>query len=77
MVTICIDGGRKNKLRPGDILGGLTGEGGITGSEVGKIDVFDSHAYAAIVRGSAEQALLCLGRNKIKGRYYKVRRVEV
>jgi ATP-independent RNA helicase DbpA len=77
MVTICIDGGRKNKLRPGDILGGLTGEGGITGSEVGKIDVFDSHAYAAIVRGSAEQALLCLGRNKIKGRFYKVRRVEV
>ena len=76
MVTLCIDGGRKNKLRPGDILGALTGENGIAGSEVGRIDVSDSHAYVAIVRSSAGQALACLGRNKIKGRFYKVRRVE-
>ena len=76
MVTLCIDGGRKNKLRPGDILGALTGEGGIAGSEVGKIDVLDCHAYVAIVRGSADLALACLGRNKIKGRFYKVRKVE-
>ncbi len=75
MVTLCIDGGRKNKLRPGDILGALTGEGGITGSEVGKIDVLEFHAYVAIVRSSAEQALACLGRNKIKGRFYKVRAI--
>ncbi len=77
METICIDGGRKNKLRPGDILGGLTGEGGITGSEVGKIDVFDSHAYVAIVKGSVDMALNCLGSSKIKGRFYKVRRVDI
>ena len=75
MITLCIDGGRKNKLRPGDILGGLTGEGGITGSEVGKIDVFDNHTYVAIVRASVDQALTCLGRNRIKGRFYKVRKV--
>ncbi len=73
MVSLFIDGGRKNKLRPGDILGGLTGEEGITGSEVGKIDVFDSHSCVAIVRSSAGQALACLGRNRIKGRFYKVR----
>ncbi|HIJ89096.1 MAG TPA: ATP-dependent RNA helicase DbpA [Desulfuromonadales bacterium] len=77
MVTLCIDGGRKNKLRPGDILGGLTGEGGITGSEVGKIDVSDNHSYVAIVKGSVDQALACLGRNRIKGRFYKVRKVDV
>ena len=75
MVTLCIDGGRKNKLRPGDILGALTGEGGIAGSEVGRIDVFDCQAYVAIMRSSADQALACLGRNKIKGRFYKVRNV--
>jgi ATP-independent RNA helicase DbpA len=75
MVTLCIDGGRKNKLRPGDILGALTGDGGIAGSEVGKIDVLEYHAYVAIVRASAELALTCLGRNKIKGRFYKVRRI--
>ena len=76
MVTLCIDGGRKNKLRPGDILGALTGEGGIAGSEVGRIDILDCTAYVAIVRASAEQALSCLGRNRIKGRFFKVGKVE-
>jgi ATP-independent RNA helicase DbpA len=75
MVTLCIDGGRKNKLRPGDILGALTGEGGIAGSEVGKIDGFDFHTYVAIMRASADQALACLSRNKIKGRFFKVRKI--
>ncbi len=76
MVTLCIDGGRKNKLRPGDVLGCLTGEGGIAGSEVGRIDVFDFHTYVAIARQSVEQALACLGRNRIKGRFFRVRRTE-
>ncbi|WP_041245326.1 ATP-dependent RNA helicase DbpA [Geotalea uraniireducens] len=75
MVTLCIDGGRKNKMRPGDILGALTGAGGIAASEVGKIDVFDFHAYVAIVRSSADQALSCLTGNKIKGRFFKVRKI--
>lgn len=74
MATLCINGGRKNKLRPGDILGALTGEGGIAGSEVGRIDVFDSHAYVAIMRQSIDQALACLGRNRIKGRFFKAQR---
>jgi ATP-independent RNA helicase DbpA len=76
MVTLCIDGGRRNKLRPGDILGALTGEGGMAGSEVGRIDIFDSQAYVAIVRSSAAQALACLGRNRIKGRFFKVRNID-
>jgi ATP-independent RNA helicase DbpA len=73
MVTLCIDGGRRNKLRPGDILGALTGEGGMAGSEVGRIDIFDSQACVAIMRSSAGQALACLGRNRIKGRFFRVR----
>jgi ATP-dependent RNA helicase DbpA len=75
MVTLCIDGGRKNKMRPGDILGALTGESGIAGSEVGKIDVTDFHAYVAVMRASAAQALTCLSGNKIKGRFFKVRSI--
>jgi len=74
MVTLCIDGGRKNKLRPGDILGALTGEGGIAGSEVGRIDIFDTLSYVAIMRQSVERALACLGSNRIKGRFFRVRR---
>ena len=72
MVTLCIDGGRKNKMRPGDILGALTGTGGVAASEVGRIDVLDFHAYVAVMRTSANQALSCLSGNKIKGRYFKV-----
>jgi ATP-independent RNA helicase DbpA len=74
MVTLCIDGGRKNKLRPGDILGALTGEGGVAGSEVGRIDLFDHHTYVAVVRQSGDRALACLERNRVKGRFFKVRR---
>jgi ATP-independent RNA helicase DbpA len=74
MVTLCIDGGRKNKVRPGDILGALTGEAGIAGSEVGKINVFDFHTYVAIRRDSARLALTRLSANKIKGRFYKIRK---
>ena len=74
MVTLSIDGGRKNKLRPGDVLGALTGEAGIPGNEVGKINVFNFHTYVAIRRGAAKAALACLSANKIKGRFYKIRK---
>jgi len=74
MVTLWIDGGRKDKVRPGDILGALTGEKGIAGSEVGKIDIFDNHAYVAIKRNSVDNALICLRSGKIKGRNFNVRK---
>ncbi len=74
MVTLWIDGGRKDKVRPGDILGALTGAGGIAGSEVGKIDIFDAHAYVAIKQASADKALSCLKNGKIKGRSFMVRK---
>ncbi|KAB0672131.1 ATP-dependent RNA helicase DbpA [Oryzomonas sagensis] len=77
MVTLCIDGGRKNKLRPGDVLGALTGEGGIAGSEVGRIDVLDFHTYVAIMRHSVDRAVACLGGNRIKGRFFKARKLRL
>jgi ATP-dependent RNA helicase DbpA len=73
--TLCISGGRKDKVRPGDILGALTGEAGIDGKAVGKIDVMDYAAYVAIDSGVANQALGQLINGKIKGRKFKVRRL--
>jgi ATP-independent RNA helicase DbpA len=75
MVTLQIDGGRKDKLRPGDILGALTGEGGISGKQVGKIDLFDRTALVAVARPVARQALAMLAEGRIKGRRFKVRRL--
>ncbi|MBL34889.1 MAG: ATP-dependent RNA helicase DbpA [Oceanospirillaceae bacterium] len=74
-VSLCIAGGRKNKLRPGDILGALTSNGGIPGSDVGKIDVLDFVAYVAVKRPVAREALAHLQKSKIKGKAIKVRRV--
>ena len=74
MATLWIDGGRKDKVRPGDILGALTGATGIEGSDVGKIDVFDAHAYVAIKKNSVDKALVCLKNGKIKGRNFMVRK---
>ncbi|AOE82884.1 ATP-dependent RNA helicase DbpA [Pseudomonas sp. TCU-HL1] len=73
MATLCINGGRKEKLRPGDILGALTGEAGLPSSQVGKIAIFDFQAFVAVERGIAKQALKRLSDGKIKGRSYKVR----
>jgi ATP-independent RNA helicase DbpA len=72
-VTLCIAGGRKQKIRPGDILGALTGDAGIDGKAVGKIDVLDYAAYVAIERDVANKAMSRLANGKIKGRRFRVR----
>ena len=73
MTTLCIFGGRKQKVRPGDILGALTGEAGIQGKCVGKIDVTDFSSYVAIEREYAKEALQRLLDGKIKGRKFKAK----
>jgi ATP-independent RNA helicase DbpA len=73
MVTLEINGGRRNKLRPGDLLGALTGEDGIPGSAVGKIDLFEQNGYVAVQAVHAEQALARLNGRGIKGRSFRAR----
>ena len=73
MSTLCIAAGRKDKLRPGDILGALTGDAGIPGKPVGKIAIFDFQAFVAVERPLAKQAMQRLNSGKIKGRSLKVR----
>ena len=75
MATLQIDGGKKQKLRAGDILGALTGENGIAGKQVGKIQIFDNWAYVAINRDATKSALKKLGEGKLKGRSFRVRRI--
>ena len=74
MTTIQLNAGRKNKLRPGDILGALTGEAGLAGSQIGKIDIFDMISYVAIEHGAVRQALNYLANGKIKGRNIRARK---
>jgi ATP-independent RNA helicase DbpA len=76
MVTLQVDGGKKQKIRPGDILGALTGDSGIAGKQVGKINIFDQHAYVAVHRDAAKAALNKLSEGKLKGRSFRVRRIQ-
>ena len=80
MVTLQMLGGRKEKIRPGDVLGALTGEAGgghkFTREEVGKITVTDQSTYIAIARSRATEAVRKLAAGGVKGKTVKVRALE-
>jgi ATP-independent RNA helicase DbpA len=73
--TLAIDAGRQDKLRPGDVLGALTGSAGLPADAVGKIDVFPTRTYVAVAAKQAEAALARLRAGKIKGRSFRVRKI--
>ncbi|MDB6002795.1 MAG: ATP-dependent helicase DbpA [Rhizobacter sp.] len=73
MVTLQILGGRKEKIRPGDVLGALTGEAGFAGTQIGKINVTEFNTYVAVERGIAQKAMQRLSDGKVKGKRVKVR----
>ena len=73
MITLQINAGKKQKIRPGDILGALTGEAGLQGSDVGKIKITPMSSYVAVKRSIIKQALTKLQNGKIKGRSFKIR----
>ncbi len=73
MVTLCIDGGKKDKLRAGDVLGALTKDAGLAGTSVGKITIFNFCTYVAVHRAVAKAALQHLQNGKLKGRKFRAR----
>jgi ATP-independent RNA helicase DbpA len=73
MATLYIAGGRKDKMRPGDILGALTGEaGGLNGSDIGKIEIHDRFSYVAVSKSVFPIALQRLRDGRIKGKKFKI-----
>ncbi len=73
MQTLQLDRGKKQKIRKGDILGAITGIDGIAGDQVGKIHIFDNHAYVAVSRVSVKSALHKLKSCKLKGKSFRAR----
>lgn len=73
MLTLCIMGGKKDKLRPGDLLGALTGDVGLSKEQVGKISVFEFVTYVALDKRIAKQAFGKLSNGNIKGKNFKMR----
>ena len=67
MATIYIGKGKKDKISKGDIVGFLCKKGGLEPSEIGRVDVMDRYAYAAVVREKIQQVLRLVKGEKIKG----------
>jgi ATP-independent RNA helicase DbpA len=77
MQTLYISGGRKDKLRPGDLLGALTGEAGnLKSADIGKIEIHDDFSYVALAKPVAALAAQRLKAGKIKGRRFLVKLVD-
>lgn len=74
-VTLSIGAGRKHKIRPGDLLGAITGKSNIPGPAVGNISVQEYVSYVAVHKEHARNAESHLNRNKLKGRSVKARSV--
>ncbi|MFV2058637.1 MAG: DbpA RNA binding domain-containing protein, partial [Thiohalomonadales bacterium] len=75
MVSLCINGGRKDKIRAGDVLGALTANTSLPAKQIGKINIADKISYVAVERPIAKQALRILSEGKIKGRKFRVRKL--
>ncbi|MFA5455372.1 MAG: ATP-dependent RNA helicase DbpA [Sulfurimonas sp.] len=71
-ITLVIEGGKKDKVRAGDVLGALTGEAGLNGSSIGKIDIYDKQSYVAIESKKVDEAFEKLKNGKIKGKKFSV-----
>jgi ATP-independent RNA helicase DbpA len=72
MVTLLILGGRKEKIRPGDVLGALTGEAGFAKEQIGKIKVTETATYVAVARNIAQDVVRKLSAGTVKGKKVKV-----
>ncbi|MBD9666132.1 ATP-dependent RNA helicase DbpA [Variovorax beijingensis] len=77
MATLQIVGGRKEKIRAGDVLGALTGDCGYAKDQVGKINVNEFSTYVAVERGIAAEAARKLSSGRVKGKSVKVRLLEL
>jgi ATP-independent RNA helicase DbpA len=73
MKTLQIVGGRKEKIRPGDVLGALTGEAGFSAAQIGKINVNEFSTYVAVDKCIADEAVQRLSQGRIKGKTVRVR----
>ena len=75
MTTLQIDSGKKNKIRPGDLLGALTKDAGLPGAHIGKIDIFSTFSYVAINSQSVAKAMKHFKKGKVKGRLLRAREI--
>jgi RNA-binding protein YlmH len=72
MTTLYFNAGKREKISKGDIAGFLIQKGGLTRDQVGRIDVSDHSAYAAVPRDKARETVLAVAPYKIKNQRVRV-----
>ena len=68
MVRLFINVGKKDKIKPGDILGAIAGESGMPGRLVGAIDMYDKYTFVEVPAEYGKEVLNAMKNAKIKGR---------
>lgn len=68
MVRLFINIGKKQKVKPGDILGAVAGESGISGDVVGAIDMYDKFTFVEVPQEFGKKVLAGMKNAKIKGK---------
>ena len=72
MVRLFINIGKKQNVKPGDILGAIAGESGMPGRLVGSIDMFDKYTFVEVPRENARDVLNAMDHAKIKGKLISI-----
>ncbi len=67
-------GGRRIGMRPGDLVGAITNEAGVTGASIGAIQIADSYSLVEVPESAADDIARVLSSAKIKGKRLEVRR---
>ena len=68
MVRLFINIGKRDRIKPGDILGAVAGESGMPGKLVGAIDMYDKYTFVEVPREYGREVLEGMKNAKIKGR---------
>ena len=71
-----ISAGRKNKVRPTDIVGAITGATGLAGEVIGVIEIYDNYSFVDIMQGYGKGVLEAMGNSTIKGKPIRVEKAK-
>ena len=68
MARLFLNVGKDQKIKPGDVLGAIAGESGISGRMIGSIDMYDKYTFVEVPEDCAQEVLHCMKNVKIRGK---------
>jgi ATP-dependent RNA helicase DeaD len=74
MTRLFIGAGRRAGIRPGDLVGAITGEAGVRSSELGAIEIADSFSLIEVPERLADAIIGAMKKSSLRGQKVTVRR---